>query len=39
MTLGLFVGTIALISVLWLIKLSNVIKKASLADKEEEKET
>ena len=37
MTLGLFIGVIAIISVLWFIKLSEVLKKASQADEEEDK--
>ena len=37
MTLGLFVIVVSVIGVLWFIKLSDVLKKASVADKEEKK--
>ena len=37
MTLGLFVIVVAIVGVLWFIKLSDVLKKASEADKNEKK--
>lgn len=37
MTLGLFIVVLAIIGVLWFIKLSEVLKKAGEADKNEKK--
>lgn len=37
MTLGLFIIVLSIIGVLWFIKLTEVLKKARIADEEDEK--